>query len=150
MKPGYKILIAIFIVSAFFYYKNMKAKQEERYIKRVESILADIRHEDYFSLHKKFLPKVAKNTSIESIQKYTKKLSLGGSCNFEHEKHEEKNGTTIVTGIVASKKYKLPLMMVFKDINGTLYLYKERIGNSQLEQDGYQFPMPADKSVKVP
>lgn len=148
MKPGYKILIVVLIVSAFFYYKNKKAEEEAYYAGKVESILTDIRREDYFALHEKFLPKVAKNISIESIQNYIKRISLGSSYKFQNLNHKENNGTTTITGEVVSKKYRLPLTMTFKDINGTLYLLQQKIGDIKLQQSKNPFPLPVAKSVK--
>ncbi len=143
MKLGYKIIIIVLITSVgFFYYQRVKSKKEERYITKVNSIITNIRHRDYFAFHKEFLPELAQKVSIERIQEYMKHFSIERDVQFHLNDILQKSDIITLNGELESKKSNVPLEMTFQEKNNTLYLISPNIANQTIEGVDLEFPQP--------
>ena len=149
MKLGYKIIILIFIiVGLILYFSNGQRQEELRFKRKIEKIVTNIRHRDYFSFQQELLPKLTKSISIESINKFMDPLKIERNSKIELKAIEEKNNTYHISGNVDSNKLKIPFDIYFvEDNNSTIFLINSKIGNSTLEGEGSVFPL---KAITVP
>lgn len=146
MKLGYKIIISlILIVAIVLYSKGSAKKEQERYIKRISSLLTDIRRRDYFAFHNELLPQRAQKVSIEKVAEFMGDISIEKSSRIELKSIEENNSSFKINGIVISKESSIPFEMQFKESNNTLLLEQTRVGNSSLEDDKGLFPIDNKK-----
>ncbi|HHH20511.1 MAG TPA: hypothetical protein ENK87_01165 [Nitratifractor sp.] len=146
MKLGYKIIIALLLIVAIILYsKGSVKKEQERYIKRVSSLLTDIRRRDYFAFHNELLPQRAQQVSIEKVAEFMGGISIKKSSQIELKSIEENNNSYKINGIVVSKESSIPFEMQFKESNNTLLLEQTKVGNSSLEDDKGLFPMDGKK-----
>jgi hypothetical protein len=146
LKLGYKIIIAVILIVAIILYSKGSAKKEqERYIKRVSSLLTDIRRRDYFEFHKKLLPQRAQRVSLEKVAEFMGGISINKDSHIDLKSIEENNSSFKINGIVISKESSIPFEMQFKESNNTLLLEQTRVGNSSLEDGKGLFPIDNKK-----
>ncbi len=143
MKLGYKIIIFIFIIVGLItYFRSGQKSKELRFKKKVEKIVTDIRHRDYFSFQQELLPQLTKSVSIESIKKFMEPLKIERSAKIELRAIEDRNNSHHISGEIDSKKIKIPFEINFvEDSNRTLFLISSQIGNSTLKGEGSVFPL---------
>jgi len=143
LKLGYKIvIIALIVAVGFFYFQGVKSKREERYITKVNSIITNIRHRDYFAFHKELLPELAQKVSIERIQEYMKHFAIERDVQFHINDISKKSDIITLNGELESKKSSIPLEMIFQEKNNTLYLISPNIANQTIEGVDLEFPQP--------
>ncbi len=133
MKPGYKILIAIAIVSVGYHYYSKNKEMKNSYIKDVNKILTDIRREDLFEIQNKLVPKLSKELALEDIKKFAQDLNLTKESKFILSDVDKDKNITTIKGKVAINKQELLLLIKYQDINGTNYILQEKIGNRELK-----------------
>ena len=133
MKPGYKILIAIAIMSVGYHYYSENEEMKNSYIKDVNKILTDIRREDLFEIQNKLVPKLSKELALEDIKKFAQDLNLTKESKFILSDVDKDKNITTIKGKVAINKQELPLLIKYQDINGTNYILQEKIGNRELK-----------------
>jgi len=133
LKPGYKILIAIAIVSVGYHYYSKNKEMKNSYIKDVNKILTDIRREDLFEIQNKLVPKLSKELALEDIKKFAQDLNLTKESKFILSDVDKDKNITTIKGKVAINKQELPLLIKYQDINGTNYILQEKIGNRELK-----------------
>ena len=141
MKPGYKIIIGALIVYGIYHYLSEKSKEELLYKKRVDSIITDIRHEDYFSLQNKLAPNISDKISIEDIKQFSKDLNLTKNSKFILNEIDKKSNYIKVVGEIVTKSKKLQYSGTFIDKNGTLLINSQVINNRKLEATKTTFPI---------
>jgi DNA replication protein DnaD len=133
LKPGYKILIAIAIVSVGYHYYSKNKEMKNSYIKDVNKILTDIRREDLFEIQNKLVPKLSKELALEDIKKFAQDLNLTKESKFILSDVDKDKNITTIKGKVAINKQELLLLIKYQDINGTNYILQEKIGNRELK-----------------
>ena len=141
MKPGYKIIIGALIVYGIYHYLSENSKEELLYKKRVDSIISDIRHEDYFSLQNKLAPNISDKISIEDIKQFSKDLNLTKNSKFILNEIDKDKNYTKVVGEIVTKSKKLQYSGTFIDKNGTLLINSQVINNRKLEATKTTFPI---------
>ncbi len=141
MKPGYKIIIGALIVYGIYHYLSENSKEELLYKKRVDSIISDIRHEDYFSLQNKLAPNISDKISIEDIKQFSKDLNLTKNSKFILDEIDKDKNYTKVLGEIVTKSKKLQYSGTFIDSNGTLLINSQVINNRKLEATKTTFPI---------
>ncbi|HGZ70361.1 MAG TPA: hypothetical protein ENK74_03100, partial [Nitratifractor sp.] len=120
MKLGYKIIISLLLIVAIILYsKGSVKKEQERYIKRVSSLLTDIRRRDYFAFHNELLPQRAQQVSIEKVAEFMGDNSMKKSSQIELKSIEENNNSYKINGIFVTKESSIPFEMQFKESNNT-------------------------------
>jgi len=148
IKPGYKILalLAVIYFIYFIYSKNASAKLV--YKNKIDSILTDIRREDYFSFQDKLTKDLANSNGIENIKEFMRDINITKSTKFKLDNIDDSNKTLIkVSGILVTKNRELPLVVEFSDNNKTLYIKKATIGVKELKVINYSFPISASSSL---
>jgi len=141
LKPGYKILIAIAIVSVGYNYYSSKELKKKRYTKEVNKLLVNTRREDYFAIQNMLDKNVSKFISIEDIKQYCNDLNLSKELKLVIKEISEDNNIIKINGIVQSKSSKLPLSIIYSDNNGTYLIVKYKLGTKELKAKNFSFPI---------
>jgi hypothetical protein len=140
MKLGYKILIAIGIGVVAYKLINYNSKEKELITKKVNSIVTDIRREDYFAIQESLEPTLAQNISIDDIKRFTKDLNLSRDSRFVLDNYEKKSNIYKIKGNIITSSKEIPFKLELKDNNKTLFILKESIGEKELKGLNRTFP----------
>ena len=145
IKPGYYILLA---VALFFLYRHFfdDSKEINYYTKEVNSILTDLKHQDYFALHSKLSKNLKKSVSVEDIKLFTKSVELDNKYKFIFKDYKKIDNKIEVTGTVLSKSKELPLDILLQENNGTLKILNQQIGTSEIKAKNLDFPIVVNSS----
>lgn len=147
MKLGYKIIIVLLIIIAFFYIRARQKHELARFETKVKKLVTDIRHRDYFEFHQELAPKLTQEVSIESIQKFMAPLKIERDSTIEIIKLKEQNSSYYLDGKINSKKIMLPFKMVFcEDNHSRLLLLNTKVGNSTLQLEKEVFPLQSKEN----
>ncbi len=142
IKPGYIILMTIAIIYIFFHFHNKSKAKKDFYIKKINSILTDIRREDYFAMQNKLSTTLSNLISIEDIKNFMYDLNITRKSRFELTDIEEFNKTYIeVVGIIINNKNRLPAKFIFEDVNKTLRVKYQKIYLKELKYSKKNFPL---------
>ncbi len=145
MKLGYKIII-VAIVSYFAYgYYSTVQDRKRQYIKEVESIMTDIRREDYFAMHNSLDSTISSKISIDDISLFIKGFKFTKQSTFILESIDNDSNRVIVKGSIVNNNKEMPSIFKFKDNNGTISILSEKIGTKELVGSRYSFPITANK-----
>jgi len=139
IKPGYYILLA---VALFFLYRHFfdDSKEINYYTKEVNSILTDIKRQDYFALHSKLGKNLKKSVSIEDIKLFTKSIDLDSKYKFIFKDYKKIENKIEVTGTVLSKSKELLLDILLQENNSTLKILNQQIGTNEIKAKNLNFP----------
>ena len=148
LKPGY---IIIFIILAFVVYKKFfdHSKEIAYYTKNINSILEDIRHQDYFKFQNRLEKSLQQSISIESLQNYMEAINLKRGAKFIFKDYKKRKNLITVDGIVVNKGKKLNFKTIFIDCNGTLLIKSQKIGKEELKVNNPSFPIICKSSKKL-
>jgi len=142
LKRGYIIiLILLLFLSTIIYYKLQEQKKQERYNKRIEQLVTDIRRRDYFHFHTQLEDSIAKRVSIDEITKFMSGIKVKKSDTIALESIKEANKDLVVRGTILTKEQALPFNFTFQEQNSTLLLLSSQIGNSTLQDKNLSFPL---------
>jgi len=147
IKPGYYILLA---VALFFIYRYFfdDSKEINYYTKEVNSILTDIKHQDYFTLHSKLAQNLKKSVSMEDIKFFVNSLELDSRYKFIFNDYKKRGTKVEITGTVLSESKELLLDILLQESNGTLKIVNQQIGISEIKAKNLKFPISSSITAK--
>ena len=148
IKPGYYILLAIALFFIYRYFFD-DTKKLTRYTKEVNSILADIEHQDYFAMHNKLSQKLKQTVSIEDIKEYIDRVKLGNKYKFIFKDYENVDNRIKILGTVIVKAREIPLQIIAIEKNGRLEILEEKIGTHVIKGKKLPFSFFVARNITV-
>jgi L-rhamnose mutarotase len=146
IKKGY-IYLAIIFVAIYLYFNYKDREKKIHYSKIIDSILTDIRREDYFALHSKLSSDLKSKISIDDIKNYCTKLKISKDNKFEIKDYKESNNTIKISGIFVNSAKKSELHTTIKEQNGTITIISQKIGKISLVPKKESFPILSTKTA---
>ena len=148
IKKGY-IYLTIIALAIYGYISYKNSKEREHYSTIVNSMITDIRREDYFAIHSKLSNNLKSKISIEDIKNYCQSLKLNKQSSFDlkHIKKEDENIT--LSGIVTTDKKQQELYTTLQESNDTYTILSQKIGKSELKAKKVSFPIVTTTKTKA-
>ncbi len=143
-KPGY-LIVAIIIL--FIIYKLFidDSSYREELSTEVNTILTDIKHQNYFSLQERLTPNAKKTVSIEDIEKFCKDIHLNENFKFILKKYNKKDKLVNISGNIIIQNKKTPLGLTLIENNSTKFIKSFKIGTKELNSKKINFPLTVNK-----
>ncbi len=143
-KAGY-LIVAIIIL--FIIYKLFidDSSYREELSTEVNTILTDIKHQNYFSLQERLTPNAKKTVSIEDIEKFCKDIHLNENFKFILKKYNKKDKLVNISGNIIIQNKKTPLGLTLIENNSTKFIKSFKIGTKELNSKKINFPLTVNK-----
>jgi hypothetical protein len=138
IKKGY-IYLTIIAIIIYSYLNHKDSKEKEHYSTIVNSMLTDIRREDYFKIHSRLPNELKSKISVDDIKKYCQSIKLDRKSNFELKKLDKNDENITIAGIITTKDKKEELHTVLKENNNSIVILSQQIGNQSLKLRNYLF-----------
>jgi len=144
IKIGYIILLIIAIIFGIRYYFD-DSKEVALYSKNIINSINDLKNRNYFQYQNRLSNDLKSIISIEQIKNFANSLTLSKSYKFILKNYKKDKNKIIINGVLITNSTKIPIQTQFSDVNKTLLIDYQKIGNFEIKESNLTFPIICKK-----